>query len=96
MSGKVERHFKVVGGIDQPPPPNEVCVQHLEEALELAKAGVLQSVMVIGMSHSNVMINGWSDWPSIFTALGALVQTQTDYQNREIAQHRPEYTDGMY
>ena len=35
------------------------------------------------------MINGWSETDSVFTMLGALTQTVTDYQNRELEQYKP-------
>lgn len=91
----ITRSFKVVGGSDAGGPPNQEVIDHLEEALAMAKAGQLQSVMLVGMTHKKVMVNGWSRWPSVFTALGALTQTVTDYQTREIVQYRPAFHDGM-
>lgn len=90
-----ERRFKVVGGLDTPPPPNEECVSHLEEALAAAKAGILQNVIIIGYTHDKQMVNGWSDWSHVLTAIGALDQTKMDYRMREIVQNRPVYYDGM-
>lgn len=92
----VDRHFTVVGGSDAGGPPNEDVIDHLEQALELARAGKLQAVLIVGMTDKNVMVNGWSRWDSVFKALGALTQTMTDYQNRELTQHRPGWSDGMY
>ena len=93
---KPTRHFKVVGGKDAAGgPPNQEVIDHLEECLEMARAGVMQEILIIGMTDKKVMVNGWSKWPSVFGALGALYQTITDYQRREIVQYRPDYHDGM-
>lgn len=88
---KPTRHFKVVGGKDtgNRPPPSQDVIDHLEEALVLAKSGVLQSIVLVGITDKKVMINGWSETDSVFTMLGALTQTVTDYQNRELEQYKP-------
>ena len=98
MTSGVERHFKVVGGKDTGDqiPPNPSTVEVLERALELAKKGTIQEVVVCAITYDKGKVSGWSDTDSVFTMLGALIQTTTDYQNREIVQQRPDYTDGMH
>ena len=86
---KPARHFRVVGGKDGGTPPNQSCIDHLEEALDLAKRGVLQSVILAGLTDKNVGVTGWSECDSIFTMLGILTQCKTDYQNRELEQYEP-------
>jgi hypothetical protein len=97
MTAGVERHFKVVGGKDvgNQPEPSPTAVMILEEALELAKRGEIQEIMLIGMTYDGVAVHGYSDVKSVYTMLGALTQATTDYQNTEILQRRPGYSDGM-
>ncbi len=92
MTGGVERHFKVVGGKDtgNHPDPSPTAIMILEEALDLARKGELQEVMLIGITDDNVAVHGYSETKSVYTMLGALTQGVTDYQNREIHQYRPE------
>ncbi len=62
----------------------------LEEALALAKSGDLQECLLVGITHDNVAVNGYSHVKSVYTMLGALTQAVTDYQNREIEQYKPD------
>ncbi len=86
----VIRHFKVVGGIDsgEKPPPNQSCIDVLEEALEMAKTGFLQNIFVAALTHGKMAVSGWSDVDSAFMMLGIIEQGKTDYQFIEIDQHR--------
>ncbi len=93
MTGGVERHFKVVGGKDTGDkiPPNPSTVEVLEHALEFAKKGIIQEVVICAITNDKGKVSGWSDTDSVFTMLGALMQTTTDYQMREIVQQKPEF-----
>ena len=85
---KPARHFKVVGGKDVGgTPPNQSVIEVLEEALEIARRGVLQSVVLVGLTDKRIMVNGWSETDSVFTLLGALTRTVTDYQDCETDKH---------
>ena len=89
---KPARHFKVVGGKDvgDRAPPNQSVIDFLEEALEIARGGVIQSIAMIGITNEGTMVNGWSETDSAFAMLGAMTQTTTDYQNRELEQYQPD------
>ena len=90
---KTARHFKVVGGLDsgESGPPNQSCIDCLEEALDLAKKGRLQEVSLTGLTIDNIMVNGYSEVQSVFRMVGAMYQSLTDYQNRVISQYKPEF-----
>lgn len=86
--------FNVVGGQDvgdQPPPipPNQSCLDVLNEALELAKSGRLQTVFMVGLTSERIMVNAWSETDSVFEMIGAVEQSKLDFQNRRLEQFQP-------
>lgn len=91
----IERHFKVVGGVDsgESIPPNQTCIDCLEEVLAMAKSGRLQEVHVTGMTSDNIMVSGFSEVRSVFGMIGALYQSLTDYQNRCMTQYKPDFNE---
>lgn len=89
---KIVRKFNVVGGTDGNVPSQSV-IDTLEEALDLARRGTLQEVVVTGMTADAVMINGWSEVKSVMRMLGSLYQTMTDYQVKEVSQRHPKSGD---
>ncbi|MCZ3377425.1 hypothetical protein [Rhizobium sp. AG207R] len=63
--------------------PNEALVRMLEDVLQMAKSGRLQSMIATGFTEEGNRLSLWSgDHPNVYEMLGALSWLQHEYVDR--------------